>query len=140
MWPCQVWLGFASQAILTAWPNGEFADLGLVEVGANLNSVQIGDVEQVFAGRDEVVAGDGDGVDGSGEGRADIVVGVAVLCRGEGCARIGELGFGPGAVGGAVALGAARVKASDGSFRRLAAAVLRRRLRWRRRRLSAGAA
>ena len=110
-------MGLASQTILTAWPDGEFADLRLIEVGADLNSVQVGDVEKVFAGGDEIVGGDGNGVDGSGEGGADVVVGIGCFCGGDGGTRVGELSFCVGTIGCAVALGSARLKAFDGAFR-----------------------
>ncbi len=48
--------------------NGEFADLGLVEVGTNLNAVEIGEIKQVFASRDKIIGGDRDRVDSTANG------------------------------------------------------------------------
>ena len=46
--------------------DGEFADLRLVEVGVDLDFVEVGDVDQVLAGGHKIVGGDGNGVDGAG--------------------------------------------------------------------------
>ena len=66
----------------------EFSDLGFVEVGANLDSVEVGFIEEIFAGGYEVVVGDRDGVDGSRERGADVGVGIGGFSSGEGGAGI----------------------------------------------------
>jgi len=74
-------------------PDGELADLGLVEVGVDLDFVEIGDSDQSFAGGNEIVGGDGDGIDGTGLRGPDIVASVAALCGDERCPGIGDLRF-----------------------------------------------
>ena len=46
--PGRVWLGVPDD--FDGLAGGELADFGLVEVGADLDSVEVGDVEQRFAG------------------------------------------------------------------------------------------
>src|SRR6202035_5208613 len=53
-------------------PHGEFANLRFVEVGVNLNFVKVRNVDQILSGRDEIVGGYGDGVDGPGNRCPDI--------------------------------------------------------------------
>ena len=76
-------LGLRVPCDLDRLADGEFADLRLVEVGVNLNFVEIGDVDQVFPGWDKVVSGDGNGVDGSCLRGSDIERCVAALGGGE---------------------------------------------------------
>ena len=86
------------------------ADFGLIEVGTNLNPIQIGNIEQIFAGGDEVIGRDGDGVDGSGEGSTLIVVVVTILCGCDGSAGVGKLSLGLSAISCTVALSGAGVR------------------------------
>ena len=101
--------------------DGEFADLGFVEVSVDLNFVQIGDIDQVFAGGHEIVGGNGDGVDRAGFGCPDIERSVAAL-RGRECGSgVGDLCLDASLIGWAVTLGSARLEALYGAVRRLQA-------------------
>ena len=116
-------------------PDGEFANLRFVEVGVDLNFVQISDIDQVLAGGHEIIGGDGDGVDCAGFRCPDIEGSIAALRGCECCAGICDLRFDSGLICGAVALGGARLNGSARSFRLFASVLPRRRPRWRRRRL-----
>src|SRR5450631_3245988 len=79
----------------------QLAKFGLVEVGADLNASQVGHLQQQSALLNELGAGDGQGIDGAGEGGVDIALAddglssnVGGLCVGEGCAGMIELGGG----------------------------------------------
>ena len=113
MWPCQAWFGLGLPDDSDRLTGGELADVGFVEVGANADAVEIGYVEKVFAGLDEVVLGDGVGVDGAGDGRADVGVGEAALRGGESSLGVGDLGLGAVTLGLAVTLGAALLEALE---------------------------
>jgi len=95
--------------------DGEFADLGLVEVGVNLDLVEVGDIDEIFTRRNEVVGGDGDGVDSAGLWRSNIETGVGAFGGGDGSPGIGDLRLDAGFIGWAVTLRGARLKALQGA-------------------------
>src|SRR6202012_1290653 len=76
---------------------------------------EVGDCDEGLAGRDEVVGGDGNGVDGAGFGRADVEAVVTALRGSERGFSVGHLRFDAGLVGWAVTLGAAKLKALHGA-------------------------
>src|ERR1700733_7463879 len=100
--PGLCWLGIPCD--FDGLTHTELADLGLIEVGVDLDLIQVGDIDEVFACGDEVVDRDGNGVDGAGLGGANVVGVVSALGGLERGAGVCDLSFDAGLVAWTVTL------------------------------------
>src|SRR5207302_632100 len=111
--PDLVWLCIPGDLYRLA--NGELANLRFVEVSVYLNLIQISDIDQVFAGRNEIIGGDGDRVNGACLRCPDVVGSITALRGRKCCPCIGNLCLDASLVGWAVALVSARLEALHGA-------------------------
>src|SRR6185437_13694865 len=100
--PHKVGLGFPGNGNRLA--GGEFANLRLVEVGADLQLGEVGDVDERLAGLHKVILRNWQGIDRAGERSMNVHVGVAVFRGREAGAGLGNLRTLCGKINASVAL------------------------------------